>query len=243
MRKGRGVIRLFARIAEWTLPVVVGAIPLYGWLRGIDVFSTFVEGAEEGFQMAIGMIPFLVGMLVALDLFQASGAMTAVVHLLEAPLNHLGIPTALVPLMLVRPLSGGAALGTTSAILHRYGPDSYLGRLASVIQGSTDTTFYVVTLYFGAVGIQKVRHALYVALIGDLAGFVAAMLLAHRFFACNSFRSRRSATMATSMATEVARMVGATMSVGCLDPAATRSAITVAGTRLRAAVLTAIKVT
>lgn len=173
---------MLARISEWALPVVVGFIPLYAWLRRVDVFTTFVEGAEEGFHMAVRMIPFLVGMLVALDIFQASGAMDTLVHLLRGPLGRLGIPAALVPLMLVRPLSGGAALGITSAILRHHGPDSYLGRLASVIQGSTDTTFYVVTLYFGAIGVKKIRHALYVALIGDLAGFVAALLLAHRFF-------------------------------------------------------------
>jgi spore maturation protein B len=159
------------------IPVLLGVIPLYGWLRGLNVYETFVEGAEEGFRMAILMLPYLVGILVALSIFEGSGAMAAVTNAVAAPLHWLGVPAPVVPLMLVRPLSGGAALGMTADILHRYGPDSVVGRIASTLQSSTDTTFYVVTLYFGSVGIRHIRHALWIALIGDLAGFVAVILL------------------------------------------------------------------
>ncbi|MDA8193307.1 MAG: spore maturation protein [Thermaerobacter sp.] len=169
-------------VSVWAIPFLIGLIPLYGWVKGVKVYDTFVEGAEEGFRMAVRMIPFLVGILVALNIFQASGAMAAVTHWLSRPLHALGVPPAVVPLMLVRPLSGGAALGVTTGLLQHYGPDSFIGRLASTVQGSTDTTFYVVSLYFGSVAVQKTRYALSVALLGDLAGFIAAVVVCRLLF-------------------------------------------------------------
>lgn len=169
-----GVIDL---ISIWAIPVLLGIIPLYGWIQGLKVYETFVEGAEEGFKMAIMMIPYIVGILVALNIFETSGAMAAVIHFLSGPLRIVGVPPQVVPLMLVRPLSGGAALGITTGILQRNGPDSFIGRLASTLQSSTDTTFYVLTLYFGYVGVRHTRYALSVALLGDLAGFIAAVLV------------------------------------------------------------------
>lgn len=169
-------------VSVWAVPFLIGSIPLFGWLRGVPIFDTFVAGAEEGFRMAVRMIPFLVGILVALAIFQSSGALDAVIGALSGPLGRVGVPPEVVPLMLVKPLSGGAALGITSGILQRNGPDSPVGQLASLIQGSTDTTFYVLTLYFGAVGIKKTRYALPVALLGDLAGFIASVMISHRMF-------------------------------------------------------------
>lgn len=169
-------------VSVWAIPFLITFIPLFGWLRGVKIFETFVEGAEEGFQMSLKMIPFLVGILVALNIFQASGGLDSVINFLAGPLSRIGIPAAVVPLMMVRPLSGGAALGITTGLLHQYGPDSFIGRLASTLQSSTDTTFYVITLYFGTVGIRKIRYALTVALLGDLAGFVAAVFIAHQLF-------------------------------------------------------------
>ncbi len=173
---------LIETISAWAIPFLIGFIPIYGWLKGVKVYQTFVEGAQEGFRMAVQMIPFLVGILVALNIFETSGALDAVIHFLSLPLHYLGVPASVVPLLLVRPLSGGAALGITTGLLHRYGPDSFTGRLASTLQSSTDTTFYVITLYFGSVAIKKIRYALTVALIGDLAGFVAAVYICHQLF-------------------------------------------------------------
>ncbi|MHB1610836.1 MAG: spore maturation protein [Sulfobacillus sp.] len=169
-------------ISVWAIPFLIGFIPLFGWLRGVKVYETFVEGADEGFKMAIRMIPFLVGILVALNIFQASGAFDAVIHFLSRPLGRIGVPSEVVPLILVRPLSGGAALGVTTGLLQHYGPDSFVGRVASTLQGSTDTTFYVITLYFGSIAVRRTRYALPVALIGDLAGFIAAILVCHYLF-------------------------------------------------------------
>ena len=182
--KGVGIVMtaIMETISIWAIPFLIGFIPFYGWLKGVKVYESFVEGAEEGFRMAVRMIPFLVGILVALNIFEDSGALDAVIHFLSIPLQHLGVPAPIVPLLLVRPLSGGAALGITTGLLHHYGADSFVGRLASTIQGSTDTTFYVITLYFGSVGIKKIRYALTVALIGDLAGFIAAVIICHQLF-------------------------------------------------------------
>ncbi|MCL5117130.1 MAG: spore maturation protein [Firmicutes bacterium] len=166
-------------ISVWAIPFLVAFIPLYGWLRGVKIYDVFVEGAEEGFRMAVRMIPFLVGILVALNIFQSSGALDAVIGFLAKPLAYLGVPGEVVPLMLVRPLSGGAALGITTGLLQHAGPDSFIGKLASTLQGSTDTTFYVITLYFGSIAVRRTRYALAVALIGDLAGFIAAVALSH----------------------------------------------------------------
>lgn len=169
-------------ISIWAIPFLIGFIPLYGWLRGVKIYEVFITGAEEGFKMAIRMIPFLVGILVALNIFQVSGALDGVIRVLSHPLGRVGIPAAVVPLILVRPLSGGAALGITTGLLQHFGPDSMVGRLASTIQGSTDTTFYVITLYFGSIAVRRTRYALPVALIGDLAGFIAAVLICHLLF-------------------------------------------------------------
>lgn len=171
--------RIIDVISVWAIPFILGFIPLYGWLKGIKIYDVFIEGAEEGFRMAIRMIPFLVGILVALNIFQVSGALDTVIHWLSIPLSHLGVPAAVVPLMLVRPLSGGAAMGIAAGILQHFGPDSFVGKLASTVQGSTDTTFYVITLYFGSIAVRKTRYALTVALIGDLAGFIASVAIAH----------------------------------------------------------------
>ena len=173
---------LLDTMSVWAVPFLIGAIPLVGWLRGVKVYETFVEGAEEGFRMAVRMIPFLVGILVALNIFQAPGAMDTVIRWLSGPLSTVGVPPEVVPLMLVKPLSGGAALGITTGLLQRYGPDSHLGELASILQSSTDTTFYVITLYFGSVGIRNIRYAMSVAIMGDLAGFVAALVLSNWMF-------------------------------------------------------------
>ncbi len=171
------MLNLVDAISVWAVPVLLGVIPLYGLVRGIPVYEVFVEGAEEGFKMAVMMIPFIVGILVALSVFEASGALDWVIARLSGPLGLLGVPAPVVPLMLVRPISGGAALGIATGLLQKYGPDSLIGRVASTLQSSTDTTFYVLTLYFGSVGIRKTRYALKVALLGDLAGFVAALVI------------------------------------------------------------------
>ncbi|MDB4894833.1 MAG: spore maturation protein [Firmicutes bacterium] len=168
-------------ISLWAIPAMLALIPLWGAIRKVKVYDTFIEGAEDGLQVAVQIIPFMVGMMVALAIFRASGAMDLLARMIDPITSRLGFPTQILPLMIIRPLSGAGALAVTADLLKSQHPDSYIGRLASIMQGSTDTTFYVLTVYFGSVGIRKTRYAAGVGLLADVAGFLAAL------YACNWF--------------------------------------------------------
>src|SRR5579875_1872954 len=144
---------LISYVSLTFIPLLIGLILLYGTYKQVPTYESFVEGGKEGIKIAVSIIPFLVGMMVAISVFRASGALDAVTNLLRPLMNAIGVPPEIVPLLFIRPISGTAALGMTSDLIANYGPDSFIGRLASVLQGSTDTTFYVLTVYFGAVGI------------------------------------------------------------------------------------------
>ena len=167
-------------LSIWAIPLVVAGVPLYALTRKVKVYPVFVEGAKEGFQVAVRVIPPLVAVVVALGMLRASGAMDGLATLLAPLTSRIGIPASVLPMVLVRPLSGGAALGVVADVLRSDGVDSYAGRLVSVMAGSTETTFYVLAVYFGAVGVTRYRQALPAALMADLAGF-AASVVAVRF--------------------------------------------------------------
>ncbi|MBY0096502.1 spore maturation protein [Mesobacillus maritimus] len=169
-------------ISLWFIPVLIGFILLYGTVKKVPTYETFVEGGKEGIKMAFSIIPFLVGMMVAISIFRASGALDFMIDWMRPGLEKFGIPADILPLAIIRPISGTAALGMTSDLIAAHGPDSFIGRLASTIQGSTDTTFYVLTVYFGAVGIKKMGDALKVGLLADLAGFAAAIVVVTLMF-------------------------------------------------------------
>lgn len=174
--------RILEVVSEGAVPLLIAGILLVAHWRGVNVFESFLQGAQEGFATAVRLIPHLVAMFVAIDLLHLSGTLDLVYKLLY-PLFALGdIPPEILPLVLTRPLSGSAAFGVTVNLINTHGPDSFIGRLASTIQGSTDTTFYILTVYFGAVGIKKTRHALVAGLVGDLAGFVAAFCICKLVF-------------------------------------------------------------
>ncbi len=162
-------------VSAWTVPILAAGIPAFALSRGVKVYPAFVEGAKQGFETAVRIIPPLVAVIVALGMLRASGAMDGVARALAPLTDRIGIPAPVLPLILVRPLSGGGALGVVGDVLKSEGPDSYAGRLASVMAGSTETTFYVLAVYFGAVGISRYRQALPAALLADLAGFTAAV--------------------------------------------------------------------
>ncbi|MCQ6273831.1 spore maturation protein [Bacillus sp. V3B] len=164
-------------ISLWFIPVLIGFILLYGTFKKVPTYESFVEGGKEGIKIAISIIPFLVGMLVAISIFRASGALEYVMNLIRPLMEAMGVPAEIVPLAFIRPISGTAALGMTSDLIAVHGPDSFIGRLASVLQGSTDTTFYVLTVYFGAVGIKKMGDALKVGLWADLVGIIVAIIV------------------------------------------------------------------
>ncbi|WP_433742932.1 spore maturation protein [Falsibacillus pallidus] len=164
-------------LSLWLIPVLIAFILLYSIWKRVPSYESFVEGGKEGIKIAFSIIPYLVGMLVAITVFRASGAMDFFVNLIKPLLAAIGVPAEVVPLALIRPISGNAALGMMSDIISTHGADSYIGRLASVLQGSTDTTFYVLTVYFGAVGIKKMGDALKVGLLADLVGIAAAIVV------------------------------------------------------------------
>jgi spore maturation protein B len=168
--------------SSWAVPALIAGIPVYALARRVKVYPVFLEGARQGFEVAIRVIPALVAMLVALGAFRASGALDLVAAAVSPVTAALGLPAPVLPLILVRPLSGGAALGVVAEVLRSDGPDSYAGRLASVMAGSTETTFYVLAVYMGAVGITRHRHALAAGLLADLAGFAASVLVVRAFF-------------------------------------------------------------
>jgi len=169
------MISLVNIISLWIMPIFLVVVLVAGLCRRIDVFDAFITGAKEGFKISVRLIPFLVGMLVAIGIFRDSGMMDLLVNLITPVLTQLEVPAEIIPLALMRPVSGSASLALTADILQRYGPDTLLGRMASTMFGSTETTLYVLTVYFGAVGIYRTRHALLVGLLSDLGGFVAAV--------------------------------------------------------------------
>jgi spore maturation protein B len=169
-------------VSAWAIPVLLAGIPLLALLRRVKVYPAFVEGAKEGFETAVRIIPPLVAILVALGMLRASGAMDAATVALAPFTGAVGIPASVVPMLLVRPLSGGGALGVVGDVLRAEGPDSYAGRLVSVMAGSTETTFYVLAVYMGAVGVTRYRHALPAALLADVAGFAAAVAAVRLLF-------------------------------------------------------------
>ncbi len=173
---------LLDTLSAWAVPLLLAGIPLYALTRKVNVYAAFLEGARGGFETGVRIVPPLVAVLVALGMLRSSGALEAAARALAPLLDPLGIPASVLPLVVIRPLSGGAALGVVGDVLRSEGPDSYAGRLVSVMCGSTETTFYVLAVYFGAAGITRYRHALPAALLADLAGMTAAVVVVRLLF-------------------------------------------------------------
>ncbi len=164
-------------ISTWAIPVVVAAVTLYAICKKVPVYATFTEGAKEGFSTAVMIIPYLVAMLCAIGMFRASGAMDWLCNLLEPVTSLINMPAEVLPMGIMRSFSGGGAEGMMADLLAAYGTQSQIGRIASVALGSTETTFYVVAVYYGAVGISNTRHSIAAGLLGDLASLIAATVL------------------------------------------------------------------
>ena len=154
----------------------------YGLIKKVKVYEQFVEGAKEGFQIAIKIFPYLVAMLVAIGIFRAGGAMEWLKFVVQPVTDFIGMPVDALPMALMRPLSGSGSLGIMAEIISVHGPDSFIGILTSTFYGSTETTFYVLALYFGAVNIKKTRHALPAGLIADITGILAAVFIVRLLF-------------------------------------------------------------
>lgn len=161
--------------SEWMLPMLVGVILVVGYLRKVSIYESFVEGAKGGFGTSIRLIPHLIAMVVAVSVFRASGAMDMLVKLLTPILRWLHIPAEVAPMGLLRPISGQGSLAFMIDIFQKHGPDSWLGMLASTMQASSDTTLYILTVYFGSIGITKFRYALKVGLLSDFVSVLASV--------------------------------------------------------------------
>jgi spore maturation protein SpmA len=168
--------------SEWLLPLLMIAIVVFAFGRRVKVYEAFVAAAKEGFQIAILIIPFLVAILVSIGMLRASGAMDALVGVLGPVVSRLGLPAEALPMALIRPLSGNGALGVMTETIKTYGPDSFIGYLVSVLNGSMETTFYVLAVYFGSVQVRTLRHTVIACLAADLAGIVGATAVCHLFF-------------------------------------------------------------
>ncbi len=169
-------------ISVWAIPFLLFIIPVMAIIKGVKVYETFVEGAKEGFQVAVMIIPYLVAILVAIGMFRESGAMEMFIQLISPVTNLVGMPGEVLPAVLMRPLSGSGTLGIVTELITTHGPDSFMGRLASTIYGCTETTFYVIAVYFGSVQIKKTRHAVPAGLIADAAGALAAVFICRALF-------------------------------------------------------------
>lgn len=157
--------------------LLVAGIPFYGMLRGVKVYESFVEGAKDGFQIVIKIIPFMVAMLVAIGMFRASGGFDLLARWLAPYLSAIGMPVDILPLALIRPFSGSAANGVLADIIHTHGGNAYISHLAGTIMGSTETTFYVIAVYFGAVNIRRTRHAIPAGIAADVVGIFASIFI------------------------------------------------------------------
>jgi len=175
--------KTFTIIAEdWLVPMLIVGLLLVGFAAGVHVYEAMIVGAKDGLAVVVRIIPYLVGILIAVGMFRASGAMDLLIRGLDPFTSALGFPAEALPMALLRPLSGSGALGIMVETLETYGPDSFVGMLVSTLQGSTETTFYVLTLYAGAGRVSELRHALPACLIGDLGGVIGATVACHLFF-------------------------------------------------------------
>ncbi len=163
-------------MSTWLIPLIMSLFLFYGWLKGVKLYETLTDGAKEGFNIAIKIIPFMVAIFVGVGMFRASGALEIMVTALNPVTSMLGMPAEALPMALVRPLSGSGAFGIMSEIVSK-DPNSFLSYLVSTMQGSTETTFYVLAVYFGAVGIKNARHAVPAALLADVAGIAGAVFI------------------------------------------------------------------
>jgi spore maturation protein SpmA/spore maturation protein SpmB len=166
----------------WTLPALLLAVLLYGFAKRVRVYDSMVAGGREGLSVAVRIVPYLVIILVAVAMFRASGALGFLVGWIDPLTSQIGVPAEVLPMAFIRPLSGSGALGVMSEIFTVHGPDSFIGLLTSTLMGSTETTFYVLAIYFGAAGVVDGRHALFACLAGDIAGFFGAVAACHFFF-------------------------------------------------------------
>lgn len=168
---------IFEQISVWAIPVVVALVALYAVIKKVPIYTSFTNGAKDGFSTAVMIIPYLVAMLCAIGMLRASGAMDAFCNLISPVTELIGCPGEVLPMAIMRSFSGGGATGMMADLIENYGTQSQIGRIASVALGSTETTFYILAVYFGSVGVSNSRHSVAAGLLGDLASLIASCVL------------------------------------------------------------------
>lgn len=171
-----------ANFSSYVVPAVMLCIVLFGFLRSVPVFDTFLTGAREGLESSVSILPTLVGLIMAVTMLNASGALDLLSSFFAPAAHLLGLPHQVIPLALIKPVSGSGSTAVLAQIYKNCGPDSFAGRVASVMAGSTETTFYAVAVYYGSVGIKKTRHTIPSAVAGDLTACIFSALTVHLFF-------------------------------------------------------------
>lgn len=169
-------------ISKLLLPLIVLFIVVYGIIKKVNVYDVFIDGAKESFDMFVSLFPPMLGMILAINLFIKSNCLNFFLSFLTPVLDLLRVPLDIIPMAIMRPISGSSALAILNNILQVHGPDSLIGKIASVMQGSTDTTLYVLTLYFGSVGIKKIKHSLWVGLLTDLFAIITSIIVVNLLF-------------------------------------------------------------
>ncbi|MFI4919334.1 MAG: spore maturation protein [Legionellales bacterium] len=170
------------QLSNWIFLAFIVGIPLYAAVKKVDVFDAFIIGAKQGFDTSVSLIPYLIAMMVAIGMLRASGFFDVMDHLLAPFMAWIGMPAEVLPLALIRPFSGSASTGVMAELIHQYGGDSLIAKTAATMMGSTETTFYVIAVYFGSVGIRKTRHAIPAGLLADLAGILASVFVCRYLF-------------------------------------------------------------
>ncbi|MBQ4114068.1 spore maturation protein [bacterium] len=176
---------MIEKISVFILPFIILLILTVGMLKKVPVYEEFIEGAKDGIKVSINIIPYLVGLIVAISMFRASGIIDFIAGYFQPLLERMSVSIDIVPIAFTRSLSGSATLGLFSELVSKHGVDSYISKMAAIMVGSSETTFYVLSVYFGAIGIKKFKYAILTGVLADIIGIVLAILVARMFFLAN----------------------------------------------------------
>lgn len=168
---------ILIKLGNYLIPIVVLLIVIYSWRKKVNIYDSFVKGAKEGLELSISVFPYLVAMLFATDILLKSNVLNNVFSLAKPLFDVLKVPVEILPMAIIRPISGNASFAVMIDLIKKFGVDSFLGRLAATLQGSTDTTIYVLSLYFGSVGIKRIGHAMWAGLLTDLSALIVSLIL------------------------------------------------------------------
>lgn len=173
---------MIAKVSSFVVPFIIFIVLIYGIKNKVNVYDSFLEGAKSSFEIIFNTFPSILAMILGINIFINSGLINVIFEVLRPIFNAIKVPVEIIPIALMRPISGSSALAILNNVLSSFGPDSLTGRISSIIQGSTDTTFYVISLYFGSVGIKKIKYSLWVGLFADIIGIISSIVVVKIFF-------------------------------------------------------------